>query len=310
MEFFGKDKAGKTTLVTQLAVNAQKAFPDKTVLYIDSEGKFSVSNFVAMGGDIEAENFILLTDKTLEKVTEVFRQAYTDQDQVSLIIWDSFGATASAAAASSEDLGDNGEFKNRMAREAVTQAEMLRRLADAGAYNSPPVVLTNQVRTNLGGHVVSEKPYGGTAYKHKLTHSIKVGSERDSFILDQTTGEVYGVAVSLVIASSNTQPVGRCVGRSAGAGNEYFKPVKGCEKAIILWVHPDSVAFRRSYETRVRAQGLGLLKNNLAWWYVYNGTDSEPALKFHGEAKMLAAFQDEAILSQVEAWIEDVAARG
>jgi len=111
IEIAGKPNSGKTTLGMLAMIDAQKGYYDKDFKYIeepiniilvDTEGKFSVTRFIKMGGN--PEKLFKIGALTLEDaffgLEETLNLIYTEEpDAKTLIVFDSLGGTPSLAEA-------------------------------------------------------------------------------------------------------------------------------------------------------------------------------------------------------------------
>lgn len=108
-QVFGKTDSGKTSLIIQMMVACQKQ--GGIVFMIDSEHKFPVDRFVAMGGNVE--QLLPLTANTLEEawtnfdavIEQTKKLRKSDPELPIMLVWDSIAASVPDAIREA-DAGD------------------------------------------------------------------------------------------------------------------------------------------------------------------------------------------------------------
>lgn len=155
-EFFGEAGAGKTNLCLQLARNA--ALAGRKTVYIDTEG-VSLERLHQMSGDHYArvrERIFFFEPYSLkeqEAVIEKTVRLAAGTPEIGLVILDSAAIHYRIALGTGDDVGG---------RRAL--AAQLHQLAGLARKRDIPVVITNQVTTNLETEEL--EPLGGQVIRH------------------------------------------------------------------------------------------------------------------------------------------------
>lgn len=170
VEILGKQSSGKSTIALSIAANAQKTYPNKHIVYVDTEKTLDLIWAEKLGINI----------KTLEHVEPItgedtfnIIEAYVKSEKTSVIILDSVPATAPAAELEGE-IGDAN-----IGLQARLMAQVLRRLVTPVARANCILVLINQKRANLqsrGGFAGFEpvKSTGGMALPFYMSTRLDV----------------------------------------------------------------------------------------------------------------------------------------
>lgn len=150
--FYGPPACGKTTLMLQYAIQVLKK--NKKVIYVDTEGGFSVERFKQLGGNDELlQSFIRFNPKSFEDQTKTIlqlnRQIRNDK-QIGLIIIDSLVMLYRLK------LGDSPQKINS------ELGEQLRLLTELSRNFDIPIIATNQMyqdfenkeKKMVGGNVI------------------------------------------------------------------------------------------------------------------------------------------------------------
>jgi len=139
---YGSAGSGKTNLC-MLAVASQAKKGNK-VIFIDTEGGFSVERFKQLAGDDyekALENVLLLKPVSFDEQEKAFSQLLKNLNQAGLIVID--GMTMLYRL----ELGDAIEHKNESEIKDINRelAKQLRILAEIARTRNIPVLITNQV---------------------------------------------------------------------------------------------------------------------------------------------------------------------
>ncbi|MEA3198650.1 MAG: repair protein RadB [Thermoplasmata archaeon] len=155
-EFFGEAGAGKTNVCLQLARNA--ALAGRKTVYIDTEG-VSLERLAQMSGDHAdrvKQNVLFFEPYSLreqEAIVERVARLAAGAPEIGLVIFDSATLHYRIALGTGDDVGG---------RRAL--AAQLHTLAGVARKRDIPVVITNQVTTNLDTDEL--EPLGGQIVRH------------------------------------------------------------------------------------------------------------------------------------------------
>lgn len=191
MEISGREGSSKTTLSLDLVANAQRKFPDKSVVYIDAENTLDANWAEKIGVDIS--NLILLSP-TNQSAEWIFSKAIEllDTGEVSLMVIDSIGVLVSAQAL------EKTIEEDTMAGIAKALTNFSKQAVGLCKKYGTTLIGINQVRDviSYGGGVQTT---GGNAWKH--TCSIRLQTKRGDYIDEKRK----------VIAKSAENPYGNLV---------------------------------------------------------------------------------------------------
>lgn len=163
-EFFGEAGAGKTNACLQLARNA--ALAGRKTIYIDTEG-VSLERLEQMSGEHYhkvRENILFFEPYSLREqeaiVEKAVRVAMGSQD-IGLVILDSATLHYRVGLGLGDDVGGRRQL-----------AAQLQQLAALARKRDIPVVMTNQVTTNIETDEL--EPLGGTIIRHLVKAVIRL----------------------------------------------------------------------------------------------------------------------------------------
>jgi recombination protein RecA len=166
-EVWGQDDLGKSTLAMQGCREAQRAYPDRLVGWIDMERKWDWAWARTHGMDTSKARFRLYRPESAEDVADALKEMIRS-GLFSMIVLDSIGAMIPEAE------------KEKDADEAVMmiQAKVITRMVKIAAVEADKtetaVVLLNQVRADTSMSRRTTTTGGGFALKHSSTHKIEL----------------------------------------------------------------------------------------------------------------------------------------
>lgn len=171
LELKGNPSSGKTTIILSIMVQAQKQFPEKTVVYVDAEHALDLEWAAKLGIDMERFDYVEpdLAEDALDIV-----EKYLASNTASVIAIDSVPALVPGVEAEGE-IGDAN-----IGIQARLMAQAMRRLTRIGHRNkSTSIILVNQKRAQLqsrGGFQGFEqtKATGGMALPFYMTTQLEV----------------------------------------------------------------------------------------------------------------------------------------
>jgi len=161
MVLAGEYSSGKTT-VGLFAVSAfQKAYPNKKVIYIDTDYGLDPTWATKIGVDME--KVFLVQPDTIEQVIDTM-EAFLMTDQCSLVIFDSVANTPS-----SKELDSDGE-QDSMGGIGKPMARLMRKITTRLQHVDTSVIIINQLRDKIGA-------WGGAAEDMPGGRALKFGSD-------------------------------------------------------------------------------------------------------------------------------------
>lgn len=164
-EIWGPEGAGKTTLAILGMVEAQKAFPDLLVAFIDVERRHDKKWMRDHGLDLK-RTFIVEpgnAEDVADMVKDMCRRGI-----FSMIVVDSIGAMIPEVE-KQKDAGDAV-----VGKQASIVTRMVKIAAPTAADSKTVVLLLNQVRAAIGAYGQDTTTGGGHALKHATTMKLQV----------------------------------------------------------------------------------------------------------------------------------------
>lgn len=169
-EIYGPESSGKSTICLQTAVNAQKKFPDKAVLYIDAEHSFDQKYAIKLG--IDLNRLIISQPRSGEESLNLVKMV-AGTGKVSLIILDS----VSALVPQKEIDGDIGDAQ--MGSHARLMSQGLRNIAGPLEVTKTTMLFTNQMRLKIGVMFGNpETTTGGESLKFYASVRIEIRKQK------------------------------------------------------------------------------------------------------------------------------------
>jgi recombination protein RecA len=189
IEIFGEESSGKTTLAIHAAVNFQKRFPDKAVLYIDVENAFDTFYGESLGLSYKKNQWLFSQPRSGEEAFDIIDDMIKS-GEISLIVVDSVAALIPRA----ELEGEYGESKIGLQARLMSQA--MRKLVNIISKYKCTVIFINQMRDKIGVMFGDTKTTtGGHALKFYSSQRLEVsraGQEKDG---DEVTANKTRVKV-------------------------------------------------------------------------------------------------------------------
>lgn len=176
VEIFGEESSGKTTLAIHAAVNFQKRFSEKAVLYIDLENAFDTLYGEALGLSYKKDKWLFSQPRSGEEAFDIIDDM-VKSGIISLIVVDSVAALIPRA----ELEGEYGESKMGLHARLMSQA--MRKLVNVISKSKCTVIFINQLRDKIGVFFGNPKvTTGGHALKFYSSQRLDVaraGQEKD-----------------------------------------------------------------------------------------------------------------------------------
>lgn len=275
-QIYGQTGAGKTTLCACIANNALKQYPEKYILYIDTEQRASID---WLGQFIEDTSRILfMQPSVIEEVGNNVREIVNSGIELSMIILDSV-AGAGTARSFDKDLNIA-----QVGGASMAIGAMLRVLAPICNKNNICFLLVNQARDVIGGYGPSIPQYnGGNALKHSLDYCLYLRKTSNKIMAKDEFGNDYPIGYELAVKIVKGQGVGKVIKM-----NFYFEKTENNE-----------LGFDRIDEVVKLSVALGLIEKAAAS-YKY---EKFPDGKIVGQNKLVEFLRDKnnsSILEELE----------
>lgn len=178
-EIVGPEGVGKTTLTINAMVEAQRAYPDLAVGYIDMEQTFDYDWAENLGLDTSKERWFHIYPDDSEDVSDQLRMLCRT-DLFSIVAVDSIGGMESKKALSREaedvDMGNNAKVITRMVKNVAVLA----------ARHNVGIIFINQLRANLSG-MGQDISAGPKALRYNTTMKIdmrQASGDRDQVMVE------------------------------------------------------------------------------------------------------------------------------
>lgn len=173
VEFSGGEGGGKTTSALDIVASAQARFPDKQVLYVDTERTLDPKWATLIGVNIDELILLSPNEQTAEQIFEMVT-TIIETGQISVCVIDSLAVMVSANA-----------YKKSL--EEKTYAGISGPLTDFGnqivpicARTQTLLICINQLRDDFNNTYGGTKTPGGRAWKHLCT--IRLEFMKSDFI--------------------------------------------------------------------------------------------------------------------------------
>lgn len=186
VEIFGKESAGKSTLVLSTILEAQKE--NMKVYLIDSEGSFDARRAERMGIDL-GEVWLLDEAETIQDGFNVLL-SLMDKEKEGLFIWDSIAASPTRAEVEEGQVGDTA-----IAEKARALSLALRLVTSKLTNSDWVLIFINQVREKIGTFGFGDKytTPGGHALKFHASLRLRMA---------QVKKEADGIWTRVTVAKS------------------------------------------------------------------------------------------------------------
>jgi len=193
VEIFGPESSGKTTLVSHVIANAQKA--GGSAAFIDTEHALDPGYAKKIGVDID--NLLVSQPDSGEEALNIC-EALVKSHSLDVVVIDSVAALAPRA----ELDGEMGQ--SHVGLQARLMSQALRKLVAAISHSRCTVIFTNQIREKVGVMFGSpETTPGGRALKFYA--SVRLDIRRIGMLKD-SAGVVYGNRTRVKVVKNKVAP--------------------------------------------------------------------------------------------------------
>lgn len=165
-EWWGTEGIGKTSLALNLVAQAQAAFPDQFVSWVDMERTFDWPWAIANG--VDPNRLWLMKPSSAEEAADAVKKFTSGKGVVSLVVLDSIGAMIA------EKEKEKGAGDAVVGNQAKIVTRMVKMAAVECSNNNTTLLMINQVRANIG-YGADTTTGGGWALKHCTTTKVKFG---------------------------------------------------------------------------------------------------------------------------------------
>lgn len=202
IELWGQEQTCKSTLLTIVGGNYQRAHPDKLVGWIDVEATFDSAWAQRHGLDVDRRKLVLERPPNAEDVANAVKDMIVS-DHVGFVVLDSVGAMIPQA----EIDKDAGDATVGLVAKTVTR--MVKIAAAEASRRQVILAIVNQVRANLsyGGDLTRS---GGHALTHVSTHRLrhKRTSTKPFLVGSKTDGseEQVGQEIAIYVEKNKMAP--------------------------------------------------------------------------------------------------------
>ena len=192
IQFAGPAGTGKSFLIHEVAINAQKS--DYTIIYFDSEGAYDFNSLVKRGFD--ENKLIYIPVNTVEELraalTKLIHEA--EEDEKIMILIDSLGNLATE-----KELADVMSDKEKT---DLTRARLLKSLfrliATPAAIKNIPILLVNHVYASIGSFIPQNVTSGGSGQLYNSSVILELSKAKDR----ESSGKQIGVIITAKILKS------------------------------------------------------------------------------------------------------------
>ncbi len=172
-EVYGPEGGGKTTICLEIARNALLA--GFKVLYVDTENSLDYGYTSDILGDYDAENFLVLQPKSGEDALKIAEAGIETDYKV--VIFDSIASLSPV-----KELEDDFD-KAHIGLSPRLTAKFLRRQINEIRKKEIAMIVTNQVRANIGSYLGDLTTPAGFALKHYT--SLRIFMARSKKIVEK-----------------------------------------------------------------------------------------------------------------------------
>ena len=215
-EIWGNESSGKTTLVTHAIAECQRR--GEVAAIVDVEHAFNKKYAMALG--VDSSKLLISQPDTAEQALEIMERLIKS-GKVGLVALDSVGGLVTESEIDA-DLGDH-----KMAPLARVLSKSVKRMTNPARETNTCVIFVNQMRTNLGGYIVSDKPMGGNALKFYASVRIELRSQAKSKNTIEGGEHVTGMKKAVIVKNKLASPFRECeftvkFGKGVDKDSEYL----------------------------------------------------------------------------------------
>lgn len=203
-ELLGQPGVSKSSLAISSMREAQKAYPDLAVGYVDMEHTWTFDWAEALGLDTSDDRLIYTKPRHTEDVSDQIREMM-QSEQLSFIVVDSVGGMESAKAiyekeATESTMGKNAQIISRMCKQIAVLAD----------ETNTGVLFVNQYRANFSG-MGGDQGSGPKILKYATTMSVSLRRTGEPTIKRKIDGDEIEISrqFKAKVDRSKVSPAGR-----------------------------------------------------------------------------------------------------
>ena len=282
IEYFGEEHGGKTTTALDNVANFQHSDDKRKVLWVDIENAFDAVWATKIGVDVDDLIMVTPTNQGAETIFQFILDCI-DTGEIGLVVIDSLGIMVSnqAEEKSVEDKTYGGI--------AMALTQFSDKAVGLCNRHKCTIIGLNQLRDDLGSMYGGTKTVGGRGWRHNC--SVRLEFRMGKFIDDKNKELTRGAenpAGNIVMVSmkkNRTCPPTRRIGYYTLKYNEGIDYVSDLIEIAIKY---------------------GIIEKAGAWFTIVDVTTGEIIKdKMQGQAAVIKALEDMAILCKVENLVND-----
>ena len=192
VELYGREASGKSSLALLVVSQAQKLFPDRPVLYVDTEHALEPSWMEVIG--VNPDSLWVAQPNYAEEAMDVIVTT-ASAGAPSLIVLDSVASCTPQAEF------EGGMEDQQMGLLARLLGKMFRKVVGPLKKNRVTLLIINQIRSGIGPYAGEAVP-GGNALKFFTTQILRMRKDSDIAV----NGEVVGINALLEVKKNKVAP--------------------------------------------------------------------------------------------------------
>lgn len=188
IEIFGENSVGKSSWAYSLCSQAQKTYPDRMVLYVDTEHSVVLDYMEQFGVDLSKDKLLFVAPDSIEQALDIM-ETMINTGLFSLVILDSVGASLS------EDQIKKGIDENTMGSVAKRMSVGSNKIKNAASKAETAVVFINQVYSSMAMYGPQTTTKGGKALPYACAMRVQL-NKRDLINSEEDKEKITGQALS------------------------------------------------------------------------------------------------------------------
>lgn len=255
-EIYGDFSSGKTSTTSSIISQAQLKYPNKKVLFVDTEQAYDLLYAQQLGVNTDPEAFIFVQPDTIEVALDIM-ETMMSTGLFSLAILDSVGGSLTA------DQLAKGMDENTMGSLAKRMSVGCNKIKNVANKTGTAVVMINQIYSKMSLYAANAtETKGGRALKFSASMRIEL-KKRDLLASEGNKENIIGQAINYTFRKNK-------LGRPFISGETILYFGKGFDKTT---------------EVINVAISVGLIERGGAWYNFVSSTGE--AMKFQGKDKVI-----------------------